>query len=43
MSLTVVGAGLGRTGTSSLQDALGIPVPDIAFPHANTYEDFQKT
>jgi hypothetical protein len=32
-----------RDGWEPICSALGIPVPDIAFPHANTSEDFHKS
>jgi len=32
-----------RDGWEPICSALGIPVPDIAFPHANTSDDFQKS
>ena len=31
-----------RDGWEPICSALGIPVPDIAVPHANTSDDFQK-
>jgi hypothetical protein len=32
-----------RDGWDPICTALGIPAPDVAFPHANTSEDFQKS
>jgi hypothetical protein len=32
-----------RDGWGPICDALDIPVPEVAFPHANTSEDFQKS
>jgi hypothetical protein len=31
-----------RDGWEPIRSALDIPVPDIAFPHANTSDDFHK-
>jgi hypothetical protein len=39
MSLTIVGAGLGRTGTSSLQEALGIVLNGPAFHMGEVFAD----
>ena len=32
-----------RDGWEPICSALGIPVPNAAFPHANTSDDFQKS
>jgi hypothetical protein len=32
-----------RDGWGPICDALDLPVPEVAFPHANTSEDFQKS
>lgn len=38
MSLKVIGAGFGRTGTMSMKAALEQPVPDMDFPFINDSE-----
>ncbi len=40
LDLKVIGAGLGRTGTTSLEIALDIPVPSQPFPHENKRSEY---
>jgi len=42
MTLSIIGAGFGRTGTDSLKTALDMPVPKQAYPHKNQTDEFYQ-